>query len=139
LAIDSCILARELVSLLSEDNGCAAENGIAMADRRKKRRSAPFMDVNRVNATAPVADPGVAEKLQTRPEVAQAVTAINSAKLFGQDQELTFAMDRETRRTVVRLVDRDSRKVIRQIPAESVLEWAKDLARTENSGTDLVL
>jgi flagellar protein FlaG len=88
------------------------------------------MDINRINSVAVVGDSGETEaKFQTRREVAQAVTAVNSAKLFGQDSELTFAMDRETRRTVVRLVDRNSRKVIRQIPSEEVLALARNLPR----------
>ncbi len=49
------------------------------------------------------------------------------ATRVGVDAELSFLMDRETRRFVVRLVDKDTRKVIRQIPAESVLRQAKDL------------
>ena len=97
------------------------------------------MDVNRVNTTAPVVESGQHETLQTRPEVVQAVTAVNSAKLFGEDNELTFAMDRETRRTVVRLVDRNTRKVIRQIPTESVLEWARDLLHSAHPESDPAL
>ncbi len=89
------------------------------------------MEVNKLNisnvppdAAAPAQGDA---KLQTTPQLAQAVTAINSAKLFGQDSELTFAMDRESRRTVVRLVDKDSRKVIRQIPPEYLLRLSEDL------------
>ncbi len=88
------------------------------------------MEVNKINASAvnQAAMPSQSEnRLQTKPELAQAVTAVNGSKLFGQDSELTFAMDRETRRTVVRLVDRDTRKVIRQIPPEYVLRLAADL------------
>lgn len=93
------------------------------------------MDINRINSAVPVADVGEREaRFHTRPEVTQAVTAVNSAKLFGQDSELTFAMDRETRRTVVRLVDRNSRKVIRQIPSEEVLALARSLSRAAHPG-----
>jgi uncharacterized FlaG/YvyC family protein len=87
------------------------------------------MEVNRVNSTASLAAamPSQGEtKLQATPELAQAVQAVNGAKLFGHDSELTFVLDRETRRTVVQLVDRDTRKLIRQIPAEYVLRLAQD-------------
>jgi flagellar protein FlaG len=70
-------------------------------------------------------------RLQTNPDTAQAVTAVNNAKLFGQDNELTFAMDRETKRTVIRLVDSKTRQVIRQIPAEMLLRLA---AETQQEG-----
>lgn len=56
----------------------------------------------------------------------QAVRAVNSAELFGQDKELTFVMDRQTRKAVVRIVNRDTREVIRQIPAEYVLRMAEE-------------
>lgn len=86
------------------------------------------MQVNNVNNTgvllaSPVAD----TKLHVAPEVTQAVKAVNAAKLFGQDSELSFVMDRESKRLVVRLVNKDTRKVIRQVPAEEVLRRAADL------------
>jgi uncharacterized FlaG/YvyC family protein len=56
----------------------------------------------------------------------QAVKAINSAELFGQNSELTFVFDRDTRRTLVRVVDRSTHEVVMQIPAERVLEMAKE-------------
>ena len=88
------------------------------------------MDVNRINgagavpAVAPVSD---FARTDMNPALAQAVTAINGSKLFGQDSELTFAMDRATKHMVIRLVDKNTRAVIRQIPAESVLQMAQDL------------
>lgn len=68
------------------------------------------------------------EKLSEHRELIQAVKALNAAELFGQNQELTFAVDRETRRPVVRIVDRKTNEVIRQIPPELVLRLAQDLS-----------
>ncbi len=68
------------------------------------------------------------EKLSEHRELVQAVKAMNEAELFGQDQELTFAMDRETRRPVVRIIDRKTNEVVRQIPPELVLRMARDLS-----------
>ncbi len=62
-------------------------------------------------------------------ELARAVQTVNLAKYFGQDQELVFSLDRETRRPIVRLVDRRTNDVIRQIPAEYMLAIAKQLDR----------
>jgi hypothetical protein len=42
----------------------------------------------------------------------------------GVGNEMTFALDRETRRTVVRIVDRETKEVIRQIPSEEILRMA---------------
>ena len=89
------------------------------------------MEVNRVN-NVPLAavQPAQAEAWQqASPELAQAVSAVNGSKLFGEDSELTFAMDRESRRLVVRLVDRKTRKVIRQIPPQYLLAIAEDLRK----------
>jgi len=59
----------------------------------------------------------------------QAVKAVNAVELFGQNNELTFIMDRATRRAVVRIVDRKSGEVVEQIPAEYVLRMAEELKR----------
>jgi flagellar protein FlaG len=56
----------------------------------------------------------------------QAVRAVNAADLFGQDKELTFVLDRQTHKAVVRIVNRDTREVIQQIPAEYVLRMAEE-------------
>ncbi len=86
------------------------------------------MEISKVNSTAVLLASPVAEaKQQAAPELMQAVKAVNGAKLFGQDSELSFVMDRETKRLVVRLVNKDTRKVIRQVPAEEVLRRAEAL------------
>jgi uncharacterized FlaG/YvyC family protein len=63
-------------------------------------------------------------------EVVQAVKAANAAKLFGQDTELTFALDRQTQKPVIRIVKRGTNELIRQIPAEQLLSLATDLPRS---------
>jgi len=62
-----------------------------------------------------------------RKDIVQAVKALSETELFGQNNELTFAMDRETRKPVVRIIDRKTNEVVRQIPPESVLQLAEDL------------
>jgi uncharacterized FlaG/YvyC family protein len=94
---------------------------------RNRLAEVDFMEVNRVNTTT-VPPQTVAEtKIPVAPELTQAVKAVNSAKLFGQDTELSFLMDRESKHFIVRLVEKDTHKVIRQIPAEQVLRWAEAL------------
>jgi len=55
----------------------------------------------------------------------QAVKAVNAIELFGQDNELTFFLDRNTHRAVVRIVNRNTREVVQQIPDEYVLRLAE--------------
>lgn len=60
----------------------------------------------------------------------QAVKAVNAGELFGQENELTFSVDRATRRAVVRVVSRKTGEVVEQIPAEYVLRMAEELKRS---------
>lgn len=59
-------------------------------------------------------------------ELIQAVKKVDAGALFGSGNELTFVFDRETRRALVRIVDRLTREVVLQIPAEEVLRRAAE-------------
>ncbi|MGE5569276.1 MAG: flagellar protein FlaG [Rhodospirillales bacterium] len=74
-------------------------------------------------ASAPVSPDTAAEHR----ELIRAIKAINPSELFGQNCELTFVLDRETRRPVVRVIDRETNEVIQQIPPEYLLRMAEDL------------
>ena len=89
------------------------------------------MDITAVNrnvqplaAVAPLAP--VEQPAETR-DVIQAVKALNATEMFGQDNELVFQMDRQTRRMVVQIVNRNTREVVSQIPPEYVLRLNEDL------------
>jgi len=70
--------------------------------------------------------PEVASQLLAeRREVRAAVKVLNESAAFGPDSEITFYLDRESRRVVIKVVDRDSREVIRQIPSDLALELAR--------------
>jgi flagellar protein FlaG len=73
------------------------------------------------------AEPAAGTKLQVKRATAQAVAVVNSAQVFGQNNELTFAVDRATKRTVIRLVDRNTGELIRQVPSETILHLAEGL------------
>jgi uncharacterized FlaG/YvyC family protein len=59
-------------------------------------------------------------------ELIKAVKALNATDLFGSQSELTFVFDRETRRALVRVVDKQTRKVVMQIPPEYVIRMAEE-------------
>jgi uncharacterized FlaG/YvyC family protein len=93
------------------------------------------MDVSAINPLA--ANLGVqAEPFVPRPPnqdqraLIQAVHAVNAAEMFGQNNELTFIVDRAARRTVIRIVNRETHEVVDQIPAEYVLRLAEELKRS---------
>jgi flagellar protein FlaG len=89
------------------------------------------MDISSIpHISAPASAP--AEASTPRPPTAdhralvQAVKAINAIEMFGQNNELTFFLDRNTHRAVVRIVNRNTREVVQQIPSEYVLRLAEE-------------
>lgn len=92
------------------------------------------MDIRRVDAIGEL--PAVAPVNHLSPELRQeqaqlirAVEKLNEARVFGEKSELTFSVDRETRRPIMKIVDRETQEVIQQIPPEYVLRLAEDLSR----------
>lgn len=62
-----------------------------------------------------------------RRELVKAVHVINEARLLGEDRELMFGIDRESRKTVLRIVNRETQELIRQIPSEEALRLAESI------------
>jgi uncharacterized FlaG/YvyC family protein len=92
------------------------------------------MEVSSINQSLPVAPPAGAtaesdQAAQNR-EIVQAVKAVNSAELYGPNQELTYQQDTASKRMVVRVVDSTTKQVLVQIPPEYVLALAADLGKT---------
>jgi uncharacterized FlaG/YvyC family protein len=89
------------------------------------------MDVNALNGIAqalPAAPTPVSadNALQNR-QVVQAVKALNKSEMFGDDNNLEFGRDPDTKRLVVKVVNRTTGDVISQIPPEYVLRLAANL------------
>ena len=72
---------------------------------------------------APPAEP-------TRAEVQVAVDEAN-ATLASMDRALEFTIDPDTSRVVVRLIDRQDNRVLRQVPSPEMLAIAKALDRMQ--------
>jgi uncharacterized FlaG/YvyC family protein len=60
-------------------------------------------------------------------QVVQAVKALNKTEMFGSDNGLEFQRDPESKRWVVKVVNRTTGDVVSQIPPEYVLRLADDL------------
>ena len=91
------------------------------------------MDITAINrgevglhAPAPVAP---VNKASENREVVQAVKAVNGAEMFGAENELSFQRDPQSKRMVVKVVNRKTREVLSQIPSETVLRLAEDLRK----------
>jgi flagellar protein FlaG len=85
----------------------------------------------RIEGPVPVAAPagGVRSPVEAaeKRELIRAVKAINAGGSLGAENELVFFLDRQTGRPVIRIVNRVTRDVLRQIPSERVLRLAEDL------------
>ncbi|MEO7651824.1 MAG: flagellar protein FlaG, partial [Bryobacteraceae bacterium] len=87
----------------------------------------------RIDSSLPVLDFAVqaVQKVQEQQaqhrELIQAVRALNASGKLGQDSELTFSLDRQTQRPVMKRVNRETNEVIEQIPTERVLRLAQEL------------
>lgn len=89
------------------------------------------MEITSVQSSAPVValSPVQSDKTAEHREIVQAVRALNKAELFGQNNELTFVIDRQTKRPLVRIVNRRTNELVRQIPPEYALRLAEDFRR----------
>ena len=61
-------------------------------------------------------------------EVIRAVRAINASGTLGENHELVFSLDLQSRRPVIKIINRTTHEVVRQIPNVRVLQLAEDLA-----------
>jgi uncharacterized FlaG/YvyC family protein len=66
-------------------------------------------------------------QLAERREVLQAVRELEKTPIAGEGNELRLALDRETKRPVVRIVNRETGELIQQFPTEEVLRLAQRL------------
>jgi uncharacterized FlaG/YvyC family protein len=113
----------------------AGRNSIhVFSDRTDKGISeGVVMEVTAINrgATGPhVPEPVTpVDRSSEHREVVKAVKAVNGTEMFGPENELRFQQDPETRKLVVRVVNRKTHDVISQVPAEYVLRLAEDLKR----------
>jgi len=79
-----------------------------------------------------VSDPKDSIQIQAaNREVIQAVRAVNASDKLGDKNELTFSLDRHTRRPIVKIVNRDTKEVVEQIPSEQVLLLAENLGQPD--------
>ncbi|MCX6586660.1 MAG: flagellar protein FlaG [Acidobacteria bacterium] len=67
------------------------------------------------------------QQVEDRRTLVRAVKAINESALFGENYELTFVFDRPNQKTLVRIIDRQTKEVIRQVPSEYALRMASQL------------
>ena len=78
-----------------------------------------------VSAESPPAHP-LTEDQRT---LIHAVKAVNAAGILGEENELTFVVERGSPRAVARIVNKATRQLVQQIPAEYVVRMAEEINR----------
>jgi uncharacterized FlaG/YvyC family protein len=84
--------------------------------------------VGQIPATAPA--PAAPEHVAENRDIVQAVKALNAASSFGDNNELSFLLDRNTKLPVIRVINKDTKEVVEQIPAQYILELAAELGQS---------
>ncbi|CAM5206937.1 flagellar protein FlaG [Alishewanella longhuensis] len=79
-------------------------------------------EVNKVRSVNEV-QPSVAE-------VDDALNVVNKAAVFEQ-RSLSFMMDEASGRSIIKVIDRSTEQLIRQIPSEELLKVAQDIKRLQ--------
>jgi flagellar protein FlaG len=111
-----------------------ASTGAPRLDERSNATEAPGT-VSTVAAkvnTAPVAATGAknakaADGVEPTPaELKTAVEKLNQS-MTASSQDLQFSVDEDSKKTVVKLIDRTTHEVLRQMPSKEALEIAKSL------------
>lgn len=83
-----------------------------------------------VKANAALDDTGKAKSANgvepTKAELKTAVDKLNQS-MTAASQDLQFSVDEDTKQTVVKLIDRNTLEVLRQMPSKEALDIAKSL------------
>ena len=97
----------------------AADKATAFAARSNTEPAQTVMAVKQLAA------------VPTDDDVSQALNSINNA-LKERSHDLEFSVDEDNARTIVKVVDKSTQEVIRQMPTEEALEIAKALDRLQS-------
>ena len=84
-------------------------------------------------AAIPTPAPVPPEQAANNRNLIRAVQAVNEAGVLGENNEITFQIDRNSRLPLIRIIDRDTNKVVEQIPAEYILQLAATLGKGASS------
>lgn len=84
--------------------------------------------ISPIAQSAPVAPTPISAQASQNRQVVQAVKALNKSELFGVENGLEFEKDPDTKRMIVKIVNRETGEVVSQIPPEYVLRLAESLS-----------
>jgi flagellar protein FlaG len=83
-----------------------------------------------VESTNPVASISPAAQLANKEQLSKAVESINKT-IQAVGQNIEFSVDDDSKQVIVKVIDQQTKQVLRQIPNEEVLEIAKSLDKLQ--------
>jgi flagellar protein FlaG len=95
------------------------ERVVAAASTGTAKPTAATDSAGKVKAAADGVEP-------TRSELDKAVKTLNDS-MTTSSQDLQFSVDEDSKKTVVKLVDRTTHEVLRQMPSKEALEIARSI------------
>lgn len=104
--------------------------GVQFSERATNTPAPQVQNIAATQISNPVNQAEASQKTYTREQVNQAVEAINKT-IQSASQNLEFSVDGDTSGVVVKVVDQQTRQVLRQIPTEEALEIAKSLDKLQ--------
>lgn len=109
-------------------NTTAATLGQASSDLK-------LTNVNSDNVTKALADNAGSltdkQRIASPEQVTDALSVVNKAAVFEQ-RSLSFMLDETSGRSVIKVMDKATEQVIRQIPSEELLKVAQDIKRLQD-------
>lgn len=118
------------MSIQSVSNMASGQSSPPVSVASNRDASASAAEAVRTSASAPTAPPAKpADQISTE----QLKEATDRIKAFVQpiNSGLEFAIDKDTGRTLVKVIDQQTKEVVRQIPSEEVLNIAKALDKLQ--------
>ena len=110
-----------------------ATNGLAAPQPQQRTAVTPGSSTPARPAAAAAIDANAKSKEDAQSElkdVKQAVSEINKAMQF-MSRQLEFSVDTDSERTIVKVIDQQTREVIRQMPTKEALEIGKALEKAQ--------
>lgn len=114
-----------------------------MREHSSSRNEDRAMEITGLNGAAPALAaiptpaPVAPEEAANNRNLIQAVKAVNEAGTFGDNNEITFQFDRNSRQPIVQIIDRSTKQVVEQIPPEYILQLAETLGKSASSMSTL--
>ena len=93
------------------------------------KKAAPSPAVH-VDAPSEVSTTVPQQPVPTLSQITQAVNSINAA-MTAMSADLQFSVDEDSQRTIIKIVDQETKEVLRQIPSVEALAIAKALDQAQ--------